>query len=135
MPRLQPTGPLWLALGDRALYRALRAQLARLADWDFRPVDEPLDGAPPGAIVVSTPSVLGIQECRELANRGIHVVILCPVLRNSEREAYLAAGAAAYVPMSVEGRELYEALRAICGTAQAPAGGEDTEGKASRSAK
>ncbi len=128
MPRLQPPGPLWLALGARALYRALRAQLARMADWDFRPLDQPLGEAPAGAIVVATPSVVGAEECRALAARGIHVVILCPIPRPSDREAYLEAGAAAYVPMSVDGRELYEALRAIC---QAAASGDDTGGQPS----
>lgn len=114
MPRLTPTGPLWLALGDRALYRALRAQLARVGDWDFRPLDQPLEEAGPGAIVVATPSVVSVHACRELARRGVRVIILCPIARPNERHDYLEAGAAAYVPMSVEGTELYEALRAIC---------------------
>lgn len=120
MPRLQPSGPLWLALADRALYRALRAQLARLADWDFRPLDESPEEAPSGAIVVTTPAVINVDQCRQLAARGVYVVVLCPIPRGGEREAYLRAGAAAYVTMSVDGRELFEALRAICEPVNAP---------------
>jgi|GEM_PF-6758165 len=102
---------IWLWLDDRALTRALRAHLLRLGFRHAEPY-APADAAP-GDVVIATPQALAPAGCAELRRRGLRVVVLCPVVRGPEREAYERAGADEVVPMTVEGAELCAALDRI----------------------
>lgn len=52
-------------------------------------------------------------RCRELAAEGPEIVILAAFPRQIDQSSYTAAGAAAYVPMSVDAGPLIEAIRRL----------------------
>jgi DNA-binding NarL/FixJ family response regulator len=61
----------------------------------------PLDEAGPGDVVFTTMTDCSPHECRYYAIKGRKLVILAALPSDRSRDLYLAAGAAAYVPMDV----------------------------------
>jgi DNA-binding NarL/FixJ family response regulator len=100
---------------DSALRRALVARLGRSPDLSLPTTGWSLDVQLPGRIVVVPASECSPGACRDLVARGHSVIVLAAVLRDNDRERYLAAGAAAYVPMTVDSEQLLEALRMAAG--------------------
>jgi DNA-binding NarL/FixJ family response regulator len=90
--------------------RALSETLART--FPSCEVHSGPDQPEPGAIVISTPDECGIDACRELVGLGAQVVILAPVPRTREHEAYARAGAVAYLPMDLDLGDLVRAIQA-----------------------
>lgn len=73
--------------------------------------DGTLDSLVAGDIVITTPNDCTAVECHLLAERGVLVIVLAPVIRDFDRQRYLDAGAKAYLPMLVDTAELVAALR------------------------
>jgi len=95
---------------DEATAKALRSRLGQdfpvhmfNGSWE--------DGA--RAAVVTTANDTSPAECSELTHHGYAVVLLVPAVRQQEREAYVRAGARAYLEMSPDATELVRALRAL----------------------
>ncbi len=109
---------VWLHVGDPALARALRAQLLRSGFCQVEPFVR--SRAVPGDVIVATPQSLSPAACAELRQRGLRVLLLCPVVRAAERSAYERAGADGVVPMTVEGAELFAALDRIAAAGNEP---------------
>jgi DNA-binding NarL/FixJ family response regulator len=97
---------------DEALRSALVNRL-QAADLEPAPRGGTLDHVCSPGVVVATTSDCPSERCAELAASGVRVVVLAPVPRPGERERYLRAGAAAYLPMDVDGRELVRSVRHV----------------------
>ncbi len=97
---------------DSALQRALASRLER-----SQPPEPSEDGADDSArrteIVVTTASECEPERCERLASRGALVIVLAAIPRDTERERYFRAGAAAYVPMAVDSGELLAEIRRL----------------------
>lgn len=72
--------------------------------------DGTLDALVAGDIVVTTPNDCSAVECHLLANRGVRVIVLAPVIREFDRQRYYDAGAEAYLPMLVDTADLVAAV-------------------------
>lgn len=78
------------------------------------PAPQIADGPPSaGDIVVAPAADCSPSCCAEYAAMGAHVVVLASFPRDSERETYRRAGAAAYVTMAVGTGELRAAISAL----------------------
>jgi DNA-binding NarL/FixJ family response regulator len=66
-------------------------------------------------VVVTPVSDCPSERCVELAAEGTRVIILAAIPRESERDRYLEAGAAAYVAMTVGGDQLIGEIRRVLG--------------------
>ena len=97
---------------DETLRSALvnRLQAAELVP---PPRGDTLDHVYSSGVVVATTADCPSERCAELAAAGVRVVVLAPVPRQGERDRYLRAGAAAYLPMDVDGRELVRSVRNV----------------------
>ncbi len=105
---------VYIATDNAALRRGLMAQFGQQPSLFFVPDSSPDGLAVPGDVLVSTPSDTPAERCAELAAEGLRVVILAPVPREREHQRYRLAGAAAYLPMSVEhGQLLSEVQRVV----------------------
>lgn len=101
---------LSVATSDERLSVALHSLLAHVEGARI------VDGAEPCveqsvALVVTTVSDRTPAEVHTLAQQGRTVLVLAPVPRVSQERAYLNAGAAAYLVMATDGKELLEAVR------------------------
>lgn len=65
-----------------------------------------------GDVIFTTMTDCSPQECQYFAAKGRRVVVLAALPSDRAREVYLAAGAAAYIPMDGGSDELAAALRA-----------------------
>jgi hypothetical protein len=92
------TPTIHVASSDRALLRALSAHLSHNGDLAVVGLEDTVDLAGPALAVVPVAD-LTPDACRELTFRGVCVVVLAALPSERERETYLRAGAAAYVPM------------------------------------
>ncbi len=107
-----PKKTVYVATDNAALRRALLAQFGQQPDLFFVPEASRNGMATHGDVLLSTPTDCPAERCAELAGAGVRVMILAPVPRDRERQRYRRAGAAAYLPMSVEhGHLLHEVQR------------------------
>jgi len=109
---------------DSALRRALLARLNRAPDPLLLTGGSSCDVLPESGIVVVPSPDCSMDACAQLVAQGCTVIILAAVLRDSERERYLKAGATAYVPMAIDSEQLLVEIRRIVGGApgDAPSG-------------
>ncbi len=77
----------------------------------LRPVLD-TDGPVPTVLVAPAPD-LPVRSCRQATINGLRVIVLAPVPREREQLAYEDAGAYAYIPMSVDIRELAKRISAL----------------------
>ena len=84
---------------DAALQKALTARLERSPRVVMTSHLDPFNRT---GIVVTPASECEIERCAKLAARGLTVIILAAIPRPLEQERYLRAGAAAYVPMTID---------------------------------
>ena len=96
-------------VSDPRLRVALGSRLAGLPG--FHVLDRQAEPEP-GSVVVAPVGDCPPSCCAKRVTNGMRVVILAPVFRESERSAYLAAGATAYLPMNLDLVELTAAIRA-----------------------
>lgn len=69
----------------------------------------------PGDILITTPSDCSGVECHYLAERGVRVILLAPVIRDFDRARYMEAGAIAYIPMLLDTADLVSAIGTALG--------------------
>jgi DNA-binding NarL/FixJ family response regulator len=89
------------------LRSSLEAWAARRPDTRLVPLDE----AGPGDVVFTTMTDCSPQECQWFAAKGRKLVVLAALPSDHARDVYLAAGAAAYVPMNGGTEQLEAALQ------------------------
>ena len=70
------------------------------------------DGPLP-TVLVAPASDLPVRSCRQAAINGLRVIVLAPVPRERDQLAYEDAGAYAYIPMSIDSRELGQRIMAL----------------------
>jgi len=110
---LVPKKTVHVATGNAALRRGLLAQFGQQPDLFFVP-EASRDGlAAEGDVLISTPMDCPVERCAALAEKGVRVMILAPVPRDRERHTYSQAGAAAYLPMSVEHGHLLQEVERV----------------------
>jgi hypothetical protein len=97
---MDTTQRIQVAIGPRDARLALSDALARaFPRCDVRS-DVVVEQS--GALVVATPELCTVEVCRELAEKATPVIILAPVPRRAEEDAYLRAGAAHYLAMDLD---------------------------------
>ncbi len=99
-----------IATADEALRRALQARIERSTNGTRIVADGSVESATKGDVLIATPADCPDVECHLLTQRGVAVIILAPVVRQSERERYLRAGASSFIPMLVDSGELVHAI-------------------------
>jgi len=97
--------------GDERLETALRSLLAAVAGATVVEC-ACAESGDCADIVVTTVSDRSPAQVRELAQAGLRVLVLAPVARARQAQAYLGAGASAYLVMATDGLELLESVRA-----------------------
>jgi len=100
-----------VATSDVSLHRALKSRLARTDGVTVSAFEGAVGEAAKGDIVVTTVSECPVEHCAELSTRGIAVIVLAAIPRQSEADQYRAAGAAAYIAMTVNSDELLREVR------------------------
>lgn len=98
---------------DGALRRALVSRLQNAPNLPVTVLPErPENGHyAPGAILLIPVTELPISRCEELARLGLRVIVLAAMPRDADASRYREAGAAAYIPMSVDLTPLFETIR------------------------
>ncbi len=91
---------------DAALQRALTARLERSPRLVLTTEDGDQDPINRADIVVTPASECEVERCARLAAHGLTVIILAAIPRGFEKERYLRAGAAAYIPMAIDSEQL-----------------------------
>ena len=86
-----------LCVGDALLRRALRLSLLSSG---FATVESEAEAD----VIITTVNDMALAAVEAEGRRGARILVLAPLPRERERDAYLLAGASAYVPMS-GGRE------------------------------
>jgi hypothetical protein len=105
-----PMAILYASIHDKVLQNAVVALLGRIGDGS--PVQSgELQEAGPGEIVVTSTSDCTLARCAALAAQGAKVILLASLPSVRQREAYLAAGASAYLPMVLDHAALAEAIK------------------------
>jgi hypothetical protein len=84
-------------------------------------------GFPPGGaeladIVVAVNSSCPPDACRELTRLGASVIVLAAIPTAMDESRYLAAGAAAYLPMEANSRALLDTVTRVLNNRSARAG-------------
>lgn len=102
---------------DPSLRRALTARLERSPGLVLSGDDGVASPFQTADIVVTPASDCEPEHCARLARSGVKVIVLAAIPREREKEQYLAAGAAAYVPMAVD---LDQLLSEIHGAMERP---------------
>ncbi|MBI5949551.1 MAG: hypothetical protein HY875_15535 [Chloroflexi bacterium] len=115
-----PTKTVYVATGNPALRRGLLAQFEQQRDLFFVPEPSRNGLATHGDILISTPMDCPAERCAQLAESGVRVMILAPVPRDRERQRYRRAGAAAYLPMSVEHGHLLQEVQRVAEASGTP---------------
>lgn len=118
--------PLWMldigvqvVVGDASLRGALAARIARAPGFSVTAQSDDFDGIAPGELVLTTPADCSTQQCAELVKNAIHVVLLAPMPRETERVGYAFAGGR-YIAMLLDTEELFEALLHASSGSQVP---------------
>lgn len=99
---------------DRSLRSGLLQQLAIRDRHDIYEFD-PLQSDGVGDTVLAPVSSCPVELCRCLVRHGYKVVLLAPVPRKPEAEAYGRAGATAYLAMTFDFSELVNSVLSIAG--------------------
>ncbi len=99
-----------IATSDPSLRRALTARLERTPGLTLSSSDGTEGLQQPSDIVISPASDCSPERCAELAVNGVTVIVLAAIPRESERQRYASAAAAAYVPMAVDSQQLLSAI-------------------------
>jgi DNA-binding response OmpR family regulator len=86
-------------VGDPVLGKVLSSRLGQLTGAEVHPGAARL---PADAVVITAASSCALSQCTSLARRGTSVVVLAELPTTADRSRYLAAGAAAYLPMAVD---------------------------------
>lgn len=104
---------------DGALRRALVSRLQNAPNLPVTVLQErPENGHyAPGEILLIPVSELPLERCEELARQGLRVIALAPMPRESDGVRYRDAGAAAYIPMSVDLAPLLGAVKSLLDSA------------------
>jgi hypothetical protein len=103
--------PIHVVSADGALRRALVARLERAPELhEHTEGAAGFEGIGPGDVVVTTPADCPPERAHELVRAGAAVIILAPIPRPEERARYERAGAAAYIPMLIDGVDLVRAI-------------------------
>lgn len=107
---------------DAQLRRALLSRLGSALDASIEVRPEPAAGRPllPSDVIIVPAAELSAAKCRELAQGAMRIVVLAAFPRQIDEASYLAAGAAAYVPMAVDARPLIDAVRQLALAIDAP---------------
>lgn len=108
-----------VATSDVSLHRALRSRLTRTEPFKVSAFEGAVGEAARGDIVVTTVSACPVEHCAELASQGVAVIVLAAIPRQAEADQYRAAGAAAYIAMTVDSEELLRELRGAASRMQA----------------
>jgi DNA-binding NarL/FixJ family response regulator len=105
----QPT--LCILTSDPALQRAVAAHFVTRGGFrvtgELPPANEPGDPV----LALLPVSECSLDRCRQLAAEGLSVLVLAAIPRRDEKAAYLAAGAVAYLPMTVSPAGLVDDVR------------------------
>jgi DNA-binding NarL/FixJ family response regulator len=100
-----------VATTDATLHRALRSRLSRAEGFSVSDFGRASGALTMGDIVITTVSECPVDHCAEMAAKGLAIIILAAIPRQSEADQYRAAGAAAYVAMTVDSEDLMSAVR------------------------
>jgi len=95
------------ALLGRVLQKRLTQHLGDRAEFASP------DAEPKSGVVVATSPACKPDECAELVNRGLSVIVLAPVPSAKEEARYRSAGASAYLPMVINLTPLFAAVAAL----------------------
>ena len=103
---------LVILTSDAALERSLRGWCEAHLELAPGPADASFDAVDGDAIVITTAADCSPVECGDLTRRAGAVIVLAPIPSPAAERTYLAAGAAAYLPMSLDRRALEAAVHA-----------------------
>ncbi|HEY4668568.1 MAG TPA: hypothetical protein VIH05_02200 [Tepidiformaceae bacterium] len=107
-----------VATTDVSLHRALKSRLTRTDRFKVSAFEGAVGEAAEGDIVVTTVSACPVEQCAELARRGVVVIVLAAIPRQTEADQYRAGGAAAYIAMTVDSEELLREVRSAASRLQ-----------------
>jgi DNA-binding NarL/FixJ family response regulator len=111
---------LHLLLSDRAS-QGVADCLSRLSRRTVRAIQN-LFQSQESAVLLAASSQCSPAECEELTRSGRKVIVLAALPSDEQRSAYLAAGAAGYLPMAVDTRPLLDLIDEVDGR-RPPSGG------------
>ncbi len=115
-----PKKTVHVATDNAALRRGLLAQFGQQPDLFFVPEASCNGMAAHGDVLISTPMDCPAERCARLAEAGVRVMILAPVPRDKEQQLYRRAGAAAYLPMSVQHGHLLQEVERVAEASGTP---------------
>lgn len=112
-------GKVYLHVADVTLARSLARWLrGRLGAHPLLPHPAAVAGLCGPALLLATERDCDERLCARLVASAVTVVVLASVPSDLQRQAYEAAGASAYIPMSTDTSRLEATIRAL-GAAQA----------------
>lgn len=97
---------------DEALRRALVSRLTPVIDikMDTESSLSPERALRASDILVIPAAELSPPGCQDLVDEGFHVIVLAAVPRPVDEQSYRAAGAADYIPMTIDPAPLVDAI-------------------------
>ena len=107
-----PHRPIRIVTSDRSLAEQLRVRLEAVLERAVTVLQSITETTPP-AVVVTTTSECSADECAGLTQSGVDVVVLAALPSSFQETTYREAGAAHYLPMSLDIAPLALALAVL----------------------
>ena len=107
-----PHRPIRIVTSDLSLAEQLRVRLDSVLDHAVTVLHSITETTPP-AVVVTTTSACSADECAGLTQSGVDVVVLAALPSTFQEDTYRQAGAAHYLPMSMDIAPLALALAVL----------------------
>lgn len=101
---------VYASIHDEVLRHAVVGLLGRIS-MESEVAEAEFENLRPGEVVVTSTSDCPLPRCAALSKRGVRVILLASLPSLGQREAYLSAGASAYLPMVLDHAALAEAIR------------------------